>query len=518
MIKRLICLILALVLFIPVAYAKKRKPKVNKEDLVAQRYDFDLTFSLDPEAFPARSRSRARGYAEMLDALRFSGDVTICEATQSFDMNATVFFRKKPDVSIPFRFYGVPGYLFLTSPLLGGETLLFNMRALAEFSIKVKKSLDTPIPAVALLYPFVYEFNFYNVWKTWDEFTGPKDVSREISPEQISRLADAWMELLENDTNLNVWMQALYSICSAPEAVEAEINGVPSYLNDFVSAGGPLTVDVGEGTETWHNAAGLTLYSSEKSDSSQQWSLNLPPDENRYAVSLTWNRSNGENAYDFSLDGSMLRKKGPALPPGLEEEEGFAPVTGGDGEEEAEESYPITGSEEENESESESEYEDEESDQWPETMIQFSVTGASFPNSYPSDSNLTLTAYAKGVLFPNFDLSVSVDTKKDGTVSASLSVPLEEGKPVQILSAAGTITAGTAETVPDFNYSNKQLYGNYNFFSFSEYYLDKFKNAVTKPLLKGLLDFVAEAPTSACQALLDDLTDAGVINMMFMGQ
>ena len=74
------------------------------------------------------------------------------------------------------------------------------------------------------------------------------------------------------------------------------------------------------------------------------------------------------------------------------------------------------------------------------------------------------------------------------------------------------------ETVPDYNYKPDELYGTYNFFSFSEYYVAKFKDAVTKPLIKGLLDFVAEAPTAACQSLLDDLTESGILNMMMADQ
>ena len=68
------------------------------------------------------------------------------------------------------------------------------------------------------------------------------------------------------------------------------------------------------------------------------------------------------------------------------------------------------------------------------------------------------------------------------------------------------------------NYYEKELYGNFNFFSFSEYALSIFKSIVTKPLIKGMLDFVAEAPTASVQSLLDDLTDAGILNMMMTDQ
>ena len=514
MFKRLVCLLCILVLCFSCAAAEEEKP-------AAQRYDFDLTFSLNPEAVPARSRSRARGYAELLDNIELRGDIVICEATQSFDMNAVLFFKSKPEVSIPFRFYGVEALLFLTSPIIGNETLLFNMGSLAEFAIKIRKSLETPLPALALLYPFVYKYNFWNINQAWNQYTGPSDVSREISTEKIEVLADTWMELISTDPYLNAWMTALYSVSSAPEAVEAELSAVPSYLREFVSLGGPLTVQIEDRTEIWKNSEGTTLFIREKNDSSEMWSLTLPSDENRYIPTLDFYVRKEEGSFSFNLDGSILRGKA-VLPPGISEED-FSPVTGWDEEEEeyinngeyTGEDYPVTGSGSDYGDEYDFSYEDEEESQWPETMLLLNVSGDSIPVSLPSGSSFSLAASMKGALYPNFDLSVRGKTEKDGSVSVVISFPQEETDPVTLLSINGTVVPGASvETVPDFNYTPEQLYGNYNFFSFSEYYVAKFKDAVTKPLLMGLLDFVAEAPTAACQSLLDDLTDSGILNMM----
>lgn len=523
MIKRLFCLLCSLLVCFSCAFAEEEKP-------VAQRYDFDLTFSLNPDAVSARSRSRARGYAELLDCLEVRGNMVVCEATQSFDINAALCFKDKPDISIPFRFYGVEALLFLTSPAIGGETLLFNMGSLAEFAIKIRKSLETSLPALALLYPFVYKYNFWNFNRAWDQFTGPDDVSHEISAENIEALSEAWSEILATDSYMNVWMTALCSISSAPEAVEAELNAVPSYLLEFVSSGEPLTVEIGDGTETWTNAEGATLFAREKTEDSEMWSLTLPTDENRYTPLLDYSGKNEDGFFSFNLDGSMLRGKA-FLPPGISEED-FSPVTGGEEEayddsgegEDAEE--PLTGSdsetedEYEEESEEENVYEDEEDSSWPETIALLSVSGSSIPTSLPCDSSFSLNASMKGALYPNFDVIVRGKTEKGGSVSVSFLLPKEGAEPAAILSCEGTVVLSDAavETVPDYNYTPDQLYGTYNFFSFSEYYVAKFKNAVTKPLIRSLLDFVAEAPTAAVQSLLDDLTDTGVLNMMMADQ
>ena len=530
MIKRLICLLSVLALCFTSAFAEEKKPE-------AQRYDFDLTFSLNPDALPARSRIRACGYAKLLDCLELRGDIVICKETESFDMNASLFFKDKPEVSIPFRFYGIESLLFISSPIIANQTLLFNMVGLAEFAIKVRKSLDTPLPAIALLYPLVYECNLWNIWTSWNEYTGPNDVSRVISAEKIAELADAWSGYIENDTALNVWMTALTSVSSAPEAVEAELNAAPSYLRDFLSQGEPLTVEINEGTETWQNAEGTTLFAKDKTDNSVMWSLTLPADENRYTPTVDYSAKTVDGYFSFNLDGSMIRGKA-ALPPGISEED-YSPVTGEDEESEEseeageneEEVSPVTGSEDESEGEekpeseekfegeeeSEGEYEEEEEDsQWPEVMIQLSASGDSIPTILPCDSSFSISSSVKGALYPNFDLTISGKTEKDGSVSVSFSVPQSGTDPMPLLSCAGTILPSDVpvETVPDFNYEPEQLYGTFNFFSFSEYSMAYFKETVTDSLVKGLLDFVAAAPTAACQSLLDDLTDSGILSMM----
>jgi hypothetical protein len=123
-------------------------------------------------------------------------------------------------------------------------------------------------------------------------------------------------------------------------------------------------------------------------------------------------------------------------------------------------------------------------------------------------------------MYPDFNLSILGKTEKGGAASVSFCQPSDGAAPKPMLTFEGTVVPSSVhvEKAPNFNYKPEKLYGTYNFFSFSEYYVAKFKNAVTEPLIKGLLDFVAAAPTAACQSFLDDLTDSGVLNMMTADQ
>ena len=210
--------------------------------------------------------------------------------------------------------------------------------------------------------------------------------------------------------------------------MEAELNAIPSYLKEFVSEGGPLTVEIGDGTEVWKNASGKTLFNKEKTDHSEIWSLTLPADENRYTPTLEFSSREADGRISFNLDGSMIRGK-MVLPEGISEED-FSPVTGDDEEDYDEVDFPLTGSEDEAEGETDSEsegepeseyadepdsesgnenegsYEDEESSTWPKTMFILSVSGDSIPTALPCDSSFSLAASMQGALYPNFDVVV----------------------------------------------------------------------------------------------------------------
>ena len=256
MLKRFLCLFLVLVLLSACAAAEEPK---------AQRYDFDLTFVLNAEAFPPASRSRAGGYAELLNRLELRGSVTFCGRTESFDMDAILLFKDKPDVSIPFRFYGVPQHLFLTSPVMDNQTILFSMGALLEFAVKAKNTLNIPLPYFAFLYPYSTAFAFRSVTGAWSEVTS--------------------------------------------EAVETEFANLPFYANEYVSHGEPLSVLVTDGSEIWQNAEGQILFSrEERGEGSYSWSLTLPATESRYVPYASFARDTDGSVTDFSFEATYLRQ------------------------------------------------------------------------------------------------------------------------------------------------------------------------------------------------------------------
>ena len=181
MFKRIFCVLCALLLLASCAAAEEAEQPFS--------CDFDLTFSLNTEAFSPILRGRAKGYADMLGCIRVKGNFTWSEANNSFELTGTLFYKDKPDVSVPFRVFGLPGMLYFTSPAINDEIILLNMSAFLEFAAKAKENLGVPLPYFAFFYPHTTEFSFGGMVAAWENIIGRSKSSgsaaRESSRESI---------------------------------------------------------------------------------------------------------------------------------------------------------------------------------------------------------------------------------------------------------------------------------------------------------------------------------------------
>ena len=116
-------------------------------------------------------------------------------------------------------------------------------------------------------------------------------------------------------------------------------------------------------------------------------------------------------------------------------------------------------------------------------------------------------------IFPNFGAIIHGETKKDGSLLLTVRKPDNNGmESEEIFCCTGTLVPAAARDIP--NYMQKELDGVYNVFSFNEQTLAEFRNKVLPLLVRSIFKFVEAAPTSACQSLLDDLTDSGILDMV----
>lgn len=436
-------------------------------------YDFDLTFHLNADAFPELLRTRAAGYASLVNCLGLRGNLSWNTQTDSMDLDAILYFTDDPSLTYPFRVYGAKQRIFITSPMINNEVILLNMAALMEFAIKAKNTLGIPLPYFALLFPYTTESAFEGMIRSWQEVIGTFSKKGKVTVKQFNRLSGLWTEELLNNALLQFWISGVADGSDAPAAVEIEMNNLPLYYQN-VTGNKPVSVSVTPDSETWKNAAGNTLFSRTESENESSVSLSLPASENGYAPLLSFSRLDDSQACSFDLAASVRR----------------------------------------NLSDASVSADPEDSGEFPECLLDMRVIGTGLPLSLPADAAFTVSVSVQGALYPDNTFCIDGETKKDGAAALSLSKPYSgDSAPVVIFECAGTvIPAAEPKEVPD--YMLNSLEGAYNVFSFNEQKLAAFTDKVLPSLIRGVFSFVAAAPTSACQSFLDDLTDSGILDML----
>ena len=502
-------------------------------------YDFDLTFHLNDSSFPELLRSRAAGYASLINRLGLRGNLSWSNSTQSMDLDAVLYYTDKPSLSYPFRLYGTRSRVFITSPLINNEIILLNMAALMEFAMKAKSTLGLSLNYPALLIPYTTESAFEGIVQAWQDAVGTFTESGEISDEQFRKLSRLWADELQNNGRLRWWITGLSTGCDYPYTVEAEMENLPEYYKQ-VTGGQSVSVSVTPGSEIWRNASGDTLFSRQESDHDCSLVLSLPASENGYVPCFSYAFRHDDRTCSFEISGSLSRDASAVVSSSEESADEYADDEGYDQEENydpyGEDQYDPYGGEEAYPSYDEDSYdaswdeyeaeeaygeydEDSESENGygedlPELLLSLFAAGDGLPAALPADSMFSLTVSILGVLYPNYSFHINGETNRDGGVSLSLCKPgSNDAAPEEILRCSGTIRpASEPKDVPDYQLNT--LDGVYNVFSFNEQKISRFTDNVVSPLVRGIISFVAAAPTASGQSFLDDLTDIGLLDML----
>ena len=150
---------------------------------------------------------------------------------------------------------------------------------------------------------------------------------------------------------------------------------------------------------------------------------------------------------------------------------------------------------------------------FPAGLLDLVVETERLPVSLPAESDFNIMINLQEKLFPHFNTKIHGETKKDGSLILSVrKLRQEESESEEIFRCTGTLVPAELRDIP--NYMHKDLDGVYNVFSFNEQSLAAFRHNVLPKMIDSIFKFVEAAPTSACQSLLDDLTDSGILDMI----
>ena len=464
-VKRFLALLLILVISVSVASS------LAEDTASVCSYDFDFRFRMNADVFPARIRSHMQGYADLLNVLELKGNMTYSPSTNSVDLNAQIIPVTNPDAAVSFRLFGIPEALALTSPLLGNETVWFQNYVLMEFAMKTWNNLRFPLQYVTILYPYVTESAFQRAVSAWNSRIGTVQKGRTVSlKKELSPLAAEWTDILKTDTRLKYWIYSLSLPVKQGSVMEMEFSRFPDYLLSRVALNSDLKVTVKNGTVTWTNKQKDTLFTRTDENSVTEWTLSLPATENGYLPYVSFHSSGENDLFSLSLDASYSLPDNP-------------------------ETVKVD---------------------LPGSLIAVSLVMSGWPAAWPMDAAFDASLKIGGVLYPNTDITLHGTSTRDGAVELTLFQPADPDGTgmMEILSCSGTVVPVAPASTP--YYTAEDFSSFLSVFNVNDLTMNEFVHRIRRPLFFGILSFLDELPARACQSVMDDLEDYGVLDMVLI--
>ena len=421
-------------------------------------YAFDLRFHLNPEAFPASARKHMRGYADLLEVLTFRGSCFYDPSQEALSLCLDLIPDSQDADPVHLNFYGYEGWIMLASNLLGdGNDLLLSIDSLLEFAVKTYAHLGVQLQHIALCWPYVYRSSLATPLSAWKKYIAPSHKSRTISAKSIGNFLESYEWALEDDRNMAALINALGIGNGQDETVRGEFDHFSSYIRDVVTKGKKVTVQVAKTQETWTNAQGQMLYSQEKTDHEEAIHTYLPETSTGYLPTFDFVRTENDQRMDLSLEAGWVRTEG-------------------------------------------------------ENLFDVFFDAASLPTTWPMDNMASFALSIDGALFPNMSLTGRLVTEAGGY--SRLEVSSAATPDAILLSGEGTILPGEY-TVPYYTWD--KIYARMDILRSNDATLAEYTSRVASFAARGLLSFLTGVPASACQSVMNDMEDAGVLNLLLDG-
>ncbi len=431
-------------------------------------YDFDIGFHLNTEGFPPRVRSHIRGYSDLLDVLGLKGNLTWSDENGSLDLELNIIPMTNPSAGISMHFFGIPEHICMSSSLLGDETIWFQNYVLMEFALKSWNNLHLPLQYLALLFPYVTENAFQNLVADWTETIGRINGNQNIPKEKIKKVTDLWTGTLQEDQRLIYWITGLSVLSEDHMILENEINKLPEYLLKNVSGNHDITVQDDNGEIVLTNHENQVLY--RESAGGNSWSFTLPVTDNGYIPRLSCTSASSGGFRDIAINGSYH----------MADEE----IDAG-----------------------------RDSEGQPASLLDFSLDVRNLPEKWPAESSFSVDLNVFGSVLPNFDVIMKGETKENGEFSISVYDQSDNTAGTNsILTCSGSIIPVAPGKVPEYNAA--ELTKHLNVFSVNDKTVSEFSRIIRRPLITGIMNLLEEMPASACQSVMDDLEEYGLVNLL----
>lgn len=453
----LLCCLLVAGAF-PAAGAEKKGPPAM---VAAVKYDFDFLVRLHPEAFSGNIRRQIDGYADLLTALRFEGSLTLAKKSDNFDLQLSVIPVSRPEGAIDLHVYGCEDTMVFRSNLLGEKFVWLSNYSMLNFCSKMSEHLGIPLQYLGLLYPYSWKFGLKQPLEDWIYMAELVDENGIIPESAVQDLWLYWSYRLDYNDPLNILIDALCKDTEVEDAFRAMVSAIPdSFIHDFLQDR-EIRVRQEEGNTTWENFEGKAFYTEHTSGSFLSRRVDLPRMKTGYQPLFFEEQVEENDALSDRLEIQLL---------------------GGEKQQD---------------------------------LLDLKLSLVSFPRTWPADCYSLLSLSQTGELLPKVGFSCYLSGEENGHCRLEIRKPTVEMEPGSLLLTVEGQALPSESEVADFDTEREWDAANVlDILVANDATINAYLPQVMEPALKGLSRFLIGIPTSACQAILDDLTEMGVFTVL----
>lgn len=447
--RRALALLMILTLCLPLG------ARAEEEEMHGLR--MELSFHMDPSAYPQEEQEMLQGVADLLNMLQVRSTLAwtgnLMSQDTSFDSQVFFSVGEQAD-AVSLHLYGTPSHIVAGSNLLGDQQVMLNMLAWLEFSMKAYFYLDLPLQNVALCTStYAHASAFEALAAVWDPVMNAGQGTRTVDRDSILDMLPRLAETAQADRAFSYWLQALLLASGYDSMVMDALYSAADWADGFLAQEG-IRVTVQDGEETWATGE-ITLFHQDENG----WTLTLPATGEGYTARAVMTQT---------ADSRTLR-----LCFGLEEEA---------------------------------------------DVLDLSLSATGLPTGEDGAGMAMLSLDRTGYMFEEKHLRWQADwsrtTQADGLGAwevRAAQTNAETGAEMLVLS--GTITQCMPDVALGWE-AGELINAGVNLFSVYEDTLSAFLQSIQEPMLQGIFPVLVELPASSYQSLFQFLEQYGVLEML----
>ena len=425
-------------------------------------YSFDFTLRLHPEAFSAKLQARMTGYVDLLQALRFQGTFVRALEEEVFELKLSVIPVNYTAGTVEVRLLGTEEQIFLKSSLFGDQMILLNCYSMLAFCSKMSEHLGIPLQYVALAYPYSWKYAMHLIIENLQFVLDTEDENGVIPEMWVRYLYDCLQFRLNEDELFLTLVDALCKNKEVEESFRAIVQAVPEYVLEQVFQEQEFQIVRENGTTTWRTASG-DIYTETITDQGVTERVSLPWMKIGYLPVYSLETFRENDSVSGHLRAQLL----------------------GEGQ--------------------------------LQNIVNLEASLVSLPETWPVDCYSLVSVNLTGGLLPNGGVACILSGERTGHVKIELRKPtveMEIGAVMLTLEGELLPLEGNVQLEDtSLAWVEKAL----DLFVSNDVKINAFLPDLVRPLTRGVMQFLIGIPTSACQTLMDDMTELGIFEVL-MGE